>query len=82
MEPLVTIDSFYGIEIDSWPAAIARTAMFLVERQIDQKMSDELGYAPVRLPLRQSAHIYEGDALRTDWRQVLPVTWKIPREAW
>ncbi|WP_053089337.1 class I SAM-dependent DNA methyltransferase [Rothia dentocariosa] len=74
VEPLVTIDSFYGIEIDSWPAAIARTAMFLVERQIDQKMSDELGYAPVRLPLRQSAHIYEGDALRTDWRQVLPVT--------
>ena len=48
--------------------------MFLVERQIDQKMSDELGYAPVRLPLRQSAHIYEGDALRADWRQVLPVT--------
>lgn len=74
VEPLVTIDSFYGIEIDSWPAAIARTAMFLVERQIDQKMSDELGYAPVRLPLRQSAHIYEGDALRADWRQVLPVT--------
>ena len=26
------------------------------------------------MPLRQSAHIYEGDALRTDWRQVLPVT--------
>lgn len=74
IEPLVTIDSFYGIECESWPAAIARTAMFLVERQIDQKMSDELGYAPVRLPLRQSAHIYEGDALRTDWRQVLPVT--------
>ena len=74
VEPLVTIDSFYGIEIDPWPAAIARTAMFLVERQIDQKMSDELGYAPVRLPLRQSAHIYEGDALRADWRQVLPVT--------
>lgn len=74
VEPLVTIDSFYGIEIDPWPAAIARTAMFLVERQIDQKMSDELGYAPVRLPLRQSAHIYEGDALRTDWRQVLPAT--------
>lgn len=74
VEPLVTIDSFYGIEIDPWPAAIARTAMFLVERQIDQKMSDELGYAPVRLPLRQSAHIYEGDALRTDWRQVLSLT--------
>ena len=73
VEPLVTIDSFYGIEIDPWPAAIACTAMFLVERQIDQKMSDDFGYAPVRLPLRQSAHLYEGDALRTDWRQVLPV---------
>lgn len=85
IEPLVTIDNFYGLEIDPWPASIARTAMFLVERQMDQKMMEEFGYAPVRLPLAHSAHILEGDALTEidpasgervdrDWSKVLPVT--------
>ncbi|WP_314364167.1 DNA methyltransferase [Rothia mucilaginosa] len=85
IEPLVTIDNFYGLELDPWPASIARTAMFLVERQMDQKMMEEFGYAPVRLPLAHSAHILEGDALTEidpasgehvdrDWSKVLPVT--------
>lgn len=85
IEPLVTIDNFYGLELDAWPASIARTAMFLVERQMDQKMMEEFGYAPVRLPLAHSAHILEGDALTEidevsgeqvdrDWSKVLPVT--------
>ncbi len=85
LEPLVSIDHFYGLELDAWPASIARTAMFLVERQMDQKMMEEFGYAPVRLPLAHSAHILEGDALTEidpasgeqvdrDWSKVLPVT--------
>ena len=85
IEPLVTIDNFYGLELDAWPASIARTAMFLVERQMDQKMMEEFGYAPVRLPLSHSAHILVGDALTEidpasgkqvdrDWSKVLPVT--------
>ncbi|WP_303688334.1 DNA methyltransferase [Rothia mucilaginosa] len=85
LEPLVSIDNFYGLELDPWPASIARTAMFLVERQMDQKMMEEFGYAPVRLPLAHSAHILEGDALTEideasgeqvdrDWSKVLPVT--------
>ena len=85
IEPLVTIDNFYDLELDAWPASIARTAMFLVERQMDQKMMEEFGYAPVRLPLAHSAHILEGDALTEvdpdsgehvdrDWSKVLPVT--------
>ena len=85
LEPLVSIDHFYGLELDPWPASIARTAMFLVERQMDQKMMEEFGHAPVRLPLSHSAHILEGDALTEidevsgervdrDWSKVLPVT--------
>ena len=52
---------------------------------MDQKMMEEFGYAPVRLPLAHSAHILEGDALTEvdeasgeqvdrDWSKVLPVT--------
>lgn len=73
IDPMVSIDNFYGIEIDPWPAAIARTAMFLIERQSDQLMAEKFGYAPVRLPIRQESHIATADALSVDWKDVFPV---------
>ncbi len=68
----VTLDHFYGIEIDEWPARIAETAMFLVDRQCDLKLTAALGYAPDRLPIQEQATIVVGNALRTDWTLVCP----------
>ena len=48
----VTLDHFYGIEIDEWPARIAETAMFLVDRQCDLKLKERFGEAPQRLPIQ------------------------------
>ncbi|WP_277455368.1 DNA methyltransferase [Janibacter sp. DB-40] len=68
----VTLDHFYGIEIDEWPARIAETAMFLVDRQCDLKLTASLGFAPDRLPIQEQATIVVGNALRTDWARVCP----------
>lgn len=68
----VTLDHFFGIEIDEWPARIAETAMFLVDRQCDLKLTASLGLALDRLPIREQATIVVGNALRTDWTQVCP----------
>lgn len=68
----VTLDHFYGIEIDEWPARIAETAMFLIDRQCDLKLTERLGWAPDRLPIQEQATIVVGNALRTDWAQVCP----------
>lgn len=68
----VTLDHFYGIEIDEWPARIAETAMFLMDRQCDLRMKERFGIAPERLPIQKSAKIVVGDALRTDWTTVCP----------
>jgi len=68
----VTLDHFYGIEIDEWPARIAETAMFLVDRQCDLKLTASLGDAPDRLPIQEQATIIVGNALRTDWTLVCP----------
>lgn len=70
----VTIDQFYGIEIESWPARIAQTAMFLVDHQANQRMEQDLGNAPHRLPISLTAHITIGNALRLDWQSVLPAS--------
>ncbi|WP_148612624.1 class I SAM-dependent DNA methyltransferase [Nocardioides rubriscoriae] len=67
----VTLDHFYGIEIDEWPARIAETAMFLIDRQCDLKMKERFGVAPERLPIQKSAKISVGNALQLSWAEIL-----------
>jgi hypothetical protein len=67
----VTLDHFYGIEVDEWPARIAETAMFLIDRQCDLKMKERFGVAPERLPIQESARIVVGSALKVDWSDIL-----------
>ena len=68
----VTLDHFYGIEIEEWPARIAETAMLLVDHLANQQMAVEFGIAPDRLPIEIAPTIYHGNALQVDWRRVLP----------
>jgi hypothetical protein len=68
----VTLDHFYGIEIDEWPARIAETAMFLIDRQSDLKLTASLGYPVDRLPIQEQATITVGNAIRLDWSTVCP----------
>ncbi|HZJ49054.1 MAG TPA: DNA methyltransferase, partial [Acidimicrobiia bacterium] len=67
----VTLDHFYGIEIDEWPARIAETAMFLMDRQCDLRMKERFGAAPERLPIQRAARIEVGSALTIDWADIL-----------
>jgi len=67
----VNLDHFHGIEIDEWPAKIAETAMFLIDRQCDLKLTERLGWAPDRLPIQQQATILVANATRVDWSTVL-----------
>ncbi|WIG18399.1 DNA methyltransferase [Kocuria rosea] len=67
----VKMTSFYGIELEEWPATIAQTAMFLVNHQANQDMALALGLAPDMLPLVNSSTIIVGNALRTDWNEVV-----------
>lgn len=70
----VTLDHFYGIEIDEWPARIAETAMFMMDRQCDLKLQERFGQAPERLPIQREAKIVVGNALRVDWSSVIPAS--------
>lgn len=68
----VDVDQFYGIEIEEFPALIAETAMWLMDHQMNLRLSEIFGQYFVRLPLRKSASIRHGNALRLDWAAVLP----------
>jgi len=67
----ITLDHFFGIEIEEWPARIAETAMLLVDHLANQQMAEEFGVAPDRLPIAIAPKIVHANALRTDWNSVL-----------
>ncbi len=69
---LLDVDAFYGIEIREWPARIAEVAMWLMDHQMNIRLSEALGQYIARLPLRKSPTIVCGNALRLDWEEILP----------
>ena len=65
------VDKFYGIECEEFPAQIAQVALWLMDHQMNMIFFNEFGdYAP-RIPLKKSAVIIHGNALRTDWDSLL-----------
>ena len=68
----VDVHQFYGIEIEEWPARIAEVAMWLMDHQMNVKISEAFGQLYQRLPLKKSPHIHCANALRKDWKEVLP----------
>ena len=68
----IDVDQFYGIEIEEFPAQIAQVAMWLMDHQMNLRVSEEFGLYFARIPLRTSPHIVHGNALRIDWDEVLP----------
>lgn len=68
----VNVDQFYGIEYSEWPVRIAEVAMWLMDHQMNQAVTEAFGQTFARLPLTQSPHIVQGNALRLDWNTVLP----------
>jgi len=70
----VDVDQFAGIEYDEFPARIAEVAMWLIDHQMNRRVSDEFGQYFVRLPLQKAAKIVHGNALRIDWEEVVPST--------
>ncbi len=68
----VDVDQFAGIEYDEFPARVAEVAMWLMDHQMNMKVSEQFGQYFVRLPLTKSAKIVHGNALRVDWSEVVP----------
>ena len=65
------VDMMYGIEYEEFPARIAEVAMWLMDHQMNLKMSMEFGQYFARLPLKKAANIVHADALEKEWENVV-----------
>lgn len=67
---LVSIRNLYGIEIEEWPAQVARVAIFLTDHQENLKLERVTGAIYNHFPLSGTANITHGNALKLDWKEL------------
>ena len=68
----VSIDQFYGIEINDFAVSVAKTAMWIAEAQMLRETRSAVNLSQDFLPLKTNVNIHEGNALRMDWEDVVP----------
>ncbi|NWJ95078.1 MAG: class I SAM-dependent DNA methyltransferase [Chloroflexi bacterium] len=68
----INVDAFYGIELEEFPARIAEVALWLMEHQMNLRLSETFGLYYARIPLQASANIHHANALQLDWETVVP----------
>lgn len=67
----VSLDQFFGIEIEEFPVRIAETAIYLVDHLENEELGASFGVNIADLPLTDSAQIRWGNALDVPWDEVL-----------
>jgi hypothetical protein len=69
----ISLSQLSGIEIEEWPAQVAKVALFLTDHQENLKLERITGAAPQRFPITVTANVVIGNALELEWTQVLDI---------
>lgn len=70
----ISLQQFYGIEIDDFACDTATLSLWLAEHQMNNKFYSAFNVHVDALPLRPSGHIVCQNACRIDWNTVCPHT--------
>lgn len=70
----ISLQQFYGIEIDDFACDTATLSLWLAEHQMNNKFYSAFGVHVDALPLHPSGHIVCGNACRLDWNTICPHT--------
>lgn len=68
----VSLDHFYGIEIDDFAAEIAVLSLWIAKQQMNMEFEEKFGVAQSIIPLREAGRIHHANATRLDWNVVCP----------
>lgn len=66
----VSVNQFYAIECEEFPCQIGQVAMLLMKHQMDQLISNYFGINSIDFPIKESANVLHGNALKIDWHEV------------
>ena len=68
----ISLNQFYGIELDDFAHEIAILALWLTKHQMNVEFFKEFGRSNPTLPLTDAGNIVQGNACRLDWEEVCP----------
>ena len=68
----LSLQQFYGIEIDPLAGEIAKLSLYLAEHQMNLEFHRRFIMKPPTLPLKAGGNIVCANALRIDWHEVCP----------
>ncbi len=68
----ISLNQFYGIELDDFAHEVAILSLWLAEHQMNQVFFREFGRSKPALPLTSAGKIVHGNATRLDWEIVCP----------
>lgn len=73
---VISLEQFYGIEIDDFAHEVAILSLWLAEHQMNQYFEEQLaGYTESKsiIPLKKSGMIVRDNATRREWKEVCPI---------
>lgn len=76
IDSVISLEQFYGIEIDDFAHEVAILSLWLAEHQMNQYFEEQLeGFTDHKsiIPLKKSGTIIQGNAIRVDWQNVCPI---------
>jgi len=76
IDSVISLEQFYGIEIDDFAHEVAILSLWLAEHQMNQYFEEQLdGYTDHKsiIPLKKSGTIIRGNATRLEWKEVCSI---------
>ncbi|WP_257202889.1 DNA methyltransferase [Corynebacterium cystitidis] len=71
-ESRISIENFFGIEIDDFAVEIAILSLWISKHQMNVEFEEKFKTAQSIVPLRETGQIHVGNAARIDWNDVCP----------
>lgn len=68
----ISLDNFYGIEIDDFAHEIATLSLWLAKHQMNVEFKELFGVEIPLIPLKEAGNIRCGNAAQLDWRAICP----------
>ncbi|MBR1658110.1 MAG: class I SAM-dependent DNA methyltransferase [Synergistaceae bacterium] len=68
----VSISQFYGIEVNDFAVSVAKAALWIAETQMRNETRSIIKFFGDFLPLKPYNNIAESNALRMDWKTLVP----------
>uniref|UniRef100_UPI00389AE52F DNA methyltransferase n=1 Tax=Pigmentiphaga litoralis TaxID=516702 RepID=UPI00389AE52F len=71
-ESRISIENFYGIEIDDFAVEIAILSLWIAKHQMNSEFKEKFKLPIPLIPLKETGQILAGNAARVDWNEVCP----------